>query len=83
MRTPTTTELDLPAWAQVTEKRRQHIQRVTALLNEWAARLSLPPEEAIAWHDAGRLHDALRDAPEDVRQRQLEVHHLAAHAPGS
>jgi len=66
MRTPTTTELDLPAWAQVTEKRRQHIQRVTALLDEWAARLSLPPEEAIAWHDAGRLHDALRDAPEDV-----------------
>jgi 2-amino-4-hydroxy-6-hydroxymethyldihydropteridine diphosphokinase len=66
MRTPTTVELDLPAWAQVTEKRRQHIQRVTAMLDEWAAKLSLPADEAIAWHDAGRLHDALRDAPEDV-----------------
>jgi HD superfamily phosphohydrolase YqeK len=66
MKTPTTTELDLPGWAQVTEKRRQHIQRVTAMLDEWAAKLALPPDEAIAWHDAGRLHDALRDAPEDV-----------------
>ncbi len=66
MRTRTAVELDLPAWAHVTEKRRQHIQRVTALLDEWAARLSLPPEEAIAWHDAGRFHDALRDAPENV-----------------
>lgn len=66
MRTATTVELDLPAWAQVTEKRRQHIQRVTAMLDEWAVKLSLPPDEAIAWHDAGRLHDALRDAPEDV-----------------
>ena len=58
--------LELPAWAQITEKRRQHIQRVTTLLDEWAAKLSLPADEAIAWHDAGRLHDALRDAPEDV-----------------
>jgi HD superfamily phosphohydrolase YqeK len=66
MRTPSTVELDLPAWAQVTEKRRQHIQRVTAMLDEWAAKLSLAADEAIAWHDAGRLHDALRDAPEDV-----------------
>ncbi len=66
MRTRTAVELDLPAWAHVTEKRRQHIQWVTALLDEWAARLSLPPEEAIAWHDAGRFHDALRDAPENV-----------------
>ena len=66
MRTATTVELDLPAWAQVTEKRRQHIQRVTEMLDEWAVKLSLPPDEAISWHDAGRLHDALRDAPEDV-----------------
>jgi 2-amino-4-hydroxy-6-hydroxymethyldihydropteridine diphosphokinase len=66
MTTHTTPDVELPAWAQVTEKRREHIQRVTALLDEWAVKLSLPPEERIAWHDAGRYHDALRDAPDAV-----------------
>ena len=54
----------LPAWAHVSEKRLGHIQRVTALLDGWAARLDLSADEARAWHDAGRFHDALRDAPE-------------------
>jgi HD superfamily phosphohydrolase YqeK len=70
MTAPTTPVVDLPAWAQVSEKRRGHIQRVTALLDEWAGRLSLPANEAIAWHDAGRYHDALRDAP-DALLREL------------
>ena len=56
----------LPAWASVTDKRRAHIERVTALLDAWATELRLGKKEALAWHDAGRLHDALRDAPEDV-----------------
>lgn len=56
----------LPAWAQVSEKRRAHVERVTAVLDGWAASLRLPPVEAQAWHDAGRYHDALRDAPESV-----------------
>ncbi len=56
--------LDLPDWAQVSEKRAAHIQRVTALLNAWAAAMRLPPAEARAFLDAGVLHDALRDAPE-------------------
>ena len=54
----------LPPWACVSEKRRAHIARVTALLDEWARALHLDTTEARAWHDAGRLHDALRDAPE-------------------
>ena len=54
----------LPPWAKVGEKRRAHIARVTALLDAWAGELRLSPAEAAAWHDAGRLHDALRDAPE-------------------
>ena len=58
--------LEMPVWACVSEKRLGHIQRVTALLDEWAVRLELPADEARAWHDAGRLHDALRDAPESV-----------------
>ena len=56
--------IDLPAWARVTEKRRAHIARVTALLDRWASELRIPPDEARAWHDAGRFHDALRDATE-------------------
>jgi len=60
-----TEALDLPGWAQVSEKRRAHIARVTALLDRWADDLRLDAGEARAWHDAGRWHDALRDAPED------------------
>lgn len=56
--------VDLPAWAQVSEKRAEHIQRVTALLNAWAAAMRLQPEEARAFTDVGILHDAMRDAPE-------------------
>jgi HD superfamily phosphohydrolase YqeK len=57
-------ERELPAWARVSAKRVAHIGRVTALLDEWARGLALPPAEARAWHDAGVFHDALRDAPE-------------------
>ena len=62
----TSRALELPSWSCITEKRLAHIHRVTALLDEWAAKLALPVDEARAWHDAGRLHDALRDAPEAV-----------------
>ncbi len=58
------TSLVLPAWAQVGEKRRAHIARVTALLDGWAARIAESPEEAQAMRDVGLWHDALRDAPE-------------------
>ena len=56
--------LDLPVWARVSTKRAAHIQRVTALLNAWAAAMRLPPTEARSFLDAGVLHDALRDATE-------------------
>lgn len=63
-----TDEPQLPEWAQVGDKRRAHIARVTALLDRWAREMSIPADEAKAWHDAGRLHDALRDASEpDLR----------------
>lgn len=53
----------LPPWAQVSERRRAHIERVTALLDRWSAALHLTDAERQLWHDAGRYHDALRDAP--------------------
>jgi HD superfamily phosphohydrolase YqeK len=60
--------VELPSWAIVSEKRRAHIERVTALLDKWAHQMALPADEAQAWHDAGRWHDALRDASEaDLR----------------
>lgn len=58
--------IELPAWACVTEKRRAHIERVTALLARWAAELRVSADEARDWRDAGLLHDALRDAPEET-----------------
>jgi 2-amino-4-hydroxy-6-hydroxymethyldihydropteridine diphosphokinase len=60
------TTIVLPAWAEVTEKRRAHVERVTALLDRWAAQLHLSPAEAQAWHDAGAWHDALRDASSET-----------------
>ena len=56
----------LPAWAQVSHKRREHIARVVALLEQWATALRLPDDEARRWRTAGLLHDALRDAPESM-----------------
>ena len=58
--------VELPPWACVGEKRRAHIARVTALLDTWAKTMRLTRSQRIDWHDAGRLHDALRDAPEHV-----------------
>jgi HD superfamily phosphohydrolase YqeK len=61
--------VDLPPWAQVSDKRRSHIARVTALLDRWSVQLRLDAAEAQAWHDVGRFHDALRDAPESELRR--------------
>lgn len=66
----------LPPWAQVSDKRLAHIERVTALLDEWARGLKLSAKEASAWHDAGVCHDALRDAPETLLRK------LAGDPPG-
>ena len=60
------TESMLPAWAVVGDKRREHIRRVVALLDSWAEQMQLPDDEASRWTAAGWLHDALRDAPEEM-----------------
>jgi HD superfamily phosphohydrolase YqeK len=63
---PSAASTELPAWAEVGEKRRAHIERVTAVLDAWAARLALDAASAQAWHDVGLWHDALRDAPDET-----------------
>lgn len=64
-------EVELPAWAVVTPKRRAHIARVTALMLHWARAMQLGPDETAAWHDAGLWHDTLRDADESVLRLAL------------
>src|SRR3954466_3685018 len=70
-----TRTVEMPVWACVTERRLSHITRVTELLDSWADALHLAEAEAQAWHDAGRFHDALRDAPE------VELRRLAGDLP--
>jgi len=54
--------VSLPEWAQVTPARRAHVERVVALLGEWAGAMRVPPAERDRWLRAAWLHDALRDA---------------------
>ncbi len=56
----------LPAWAVVTAPRMAHMERVATLLEGWAEAIGMDEAERYAWRDAGRLHDALRDAPESL-----------------
>jgi HD superfamily phosphohydrolase YqeK len=53
----------LPSWAVVTAERRAHMERVAALIGDWADRLGVGPVERGRWLRAAWLHDALRDAP--------------------
>src|SRR5262249_53711552 len=64
------TPYELPSWAQVTERRKGHIMRVTTMLDEWATALRTWAEGRRAWLDAGLFHDALKDAP-DTELRAL------------
>jgi 2-amino-4-hydroxy-6-hydroxymethyldihydropteridine diphosphokinase len=72
----------LPSWAQVGERRRGHIARVTELLDGWAAEMSLSAADAQAWHDAGRWHDALRDAPDLELREMVRGTHFAESPAG-
>jgi len=53
----------LPPWAQVSAKRRAHIERVAGLIAEWADAMDVAASERGRWLKAAYLHDALRDAP--------------------
>ena len=57
--------MSLPDWAQVSASRRAHIERVVALLEQWAQAMRVSARERERWLRAGWLHDALRDAALD------------------
>ena len=78
--------IELPAWARVTPLRATHIARVTDLLVSWAQALAFDAATAAAWRDAGRWHDALRDASESDLRALLDDATTAApllHGPAA
>ena len=59
----------LPKWAVVGVERRAHMDRVSALLNDWAMQMDLPELERRRWIAAGQVHDLLRDSePSELRE---------------
>ena len=56
----------LPAWAAVAPERLEHIIRVAMLAAEWAEAIGVPDSERHRWLRAVWLHDALRDATDNV-----------------
>jgi HD superfamily phosphohydrolase YqeK len=59
----------LPSWAVVRDRRVAHIARVMDLVEGWARRRGVTAAEAERWRRAVLLHDALRDAGEEVLRR--------------
>lgn len=61
--------IDLPEWAQVTPRRRAHIEGVAWLLERWALELRVGEDEQCRWLKAAALHDAVKDAPSEELRR--------------
>jgi HD superfamily phosphohydrolase YqeK len=58
----------LPAWAVTRADRRDHIERVAALIADWADGAQVSATEKTRWLQAAYWHDALRDArPAELR----------------
>ncbi len=55
--------VELPPWAQVNDKRREHIERVAELVAGWAEVMQVDQAERERWLRAVSLHDALKHAP--------------------
>lgn len=58
-----------PPWSVMSPPRLAHVRRVVALAAEWAERMRVPVSESRRWLRAAWLHDALRDAPDDLLMR--------------
>lgn len=63
-------------WAVLTSERLDHVVRVAELAVAWGDRMGVPDSERNRWLRAIWLHDALRDAPDDV------LHEWASSTPG-
>lgn len=65
---------ELPPWSDPSPKRLAHMQRVAALLGDWAAGLGLDAAEQARWRAAGLLHDALREEPPGELRPRVPPH---------
>src|SRR5688500_434525 len=77
---------ELPEWASLKPNRRAHVERVAALMGEWAC--VLVPAEENRWRAAGWLHDVLRNANPDELRSTLPPEYAAwpaavVHAPAA
>lgn len=70
----------LPEWSCVGPERHAHIERVVALMDEWAVASGVSEGDRIRWRAAGWLHDALRDA--HSRELRAMVPATARDLPG-
>lgn len=61
--------MSLPAWAVVSAERREHIDRVVALIERFARVRGTGDAERTRWVRAAWLHDALKDAPPGELER--------------
>ncbi len=78
---PAQAATDLPDWAQAGKKRRAHVRRMIALLDEWADDMDVSQEERQRWLTACWLHDALRDAelPDGIGHGHAAAELAASH----
>lgn len=68
---------DLPSWAVLGDKRRRHVERVAALLEDWAWAGRLEDDDRTRWVAAGYLHDAVKDVPSSRLREVLDGSALA------
>lgn len=78
--------LEFPAWAVMRPDRKAHVERVARLMDDWARARGLGDRERARYRRAAVLHDALKDAPDDVLARyepQGRWPHAVWHGPAA
>ena len=70
-----------PEWAPIGSRRRAHIDRVAALMDDWAERAGLEADDRTRWRAAAYLHDALREVDPETLRDQLPDRYRALPGP--
>ncbi len=70
--------MSFPDWAQISPRRREHVQRVATLCQTWGEQMGVSEQELERWHRAVTLHDALKSAS---KKELLEIVPDAWEAP--
>jgi HD superfamily phosphohydrolase YqeK len=66
MRTTDLPSVAFPNWAHIKKKRQAHVRRVAQVCEIWAEKMGVVDSELHRLQRAVALHDALKDAPEDL-----------------